>query len=135
MRDADYCNRCSRSVVCLSVRLSATCLCTAKTAERIEYLFRVETPLGPRNFVLNGWSRSHQRRGGRDPMRPSLSYFGDLFDIMSSGITLNYGLPYRAEKDSRAPATGEIFCRVIHCCKILHLNIHIGVLSGLIRVV
>jgi len=37
--------------VCKSVCLPATCLCSAKTAERIEVLFGLETPGGPTNTV------------------------------------------------------------------------------------
>jgi len=53
--DAGYCDPCSRSVVCLFyVCLSVTRLRPAQTAERIDVLFRVDTPGGPRNTVLDG---------------------------------------------------------------------------------
>jgi len=38
----------------VSVSLSVTCVCSAKTGGQIGVLFGVETAVGPRNIVLNG---------------------------------------------------------------------------------
>jgi len=57
-------NKKSSADVCLSVGLkvylSVTCRLHARTAERIEVLFEVQTPWGPRNIVLDV---------GADPLR------------------------------------------------------------------
>ena len=53
--DAAYCYR-SSSVVCRSVCLSDKLVSPAKTAKPIAMAFRLRTPVGPLNHVLDGGS-------------------------------------------------------------------------------